>query len=250
MIVTGWSDGKIRAFGPQSGKLLYVITDAHKTTGLKKVSGNRTGVTALCVDTANEHIISGGVDSQVRVWKVSKQKQVMVASMKEHKATINAICIRSNDKECISASDDGSCIVWDLTRFMRRGIIKKQTYFKDTQYFPDESQILTVGSDKKVTYFEALECSKIRELEGSKQGDINSVDISPDGLFYVTGGADKILKVWSYDKGSVLQIGIGHSGCIQKARFSPDGNFVVSVGDEGAIFIWKVEASDNCGKLG
>eukprot|EP00667_Euglena_gracilis_P013691 EG_transcript_14150 len=29
-IVSGWSDGKIRAFGPQSGKLLYVIHDAHK----------------------------------------------------------------------------------------------------------------------------------------------------------------------------------------------------------------------------
>ncbi len=29
-IVSGWSDGKIRAFGPQSGKLLYTIHDAHQ----------------------------------------------------------------------------------------------------------------------------------------------------------------------------------------------------------------------------
>ncbi len=28
-IVSGWSDGKIRAFGPQSGKLLYTIHNAH-----------------------------------------------------------------------------------------------------------------------------------------------------------------------------------------------------------------------------
>lgn len=28
-IVSGWNDGKIRAFLPQSGKLLYVISDAH-----------------------------------------------------------------------------------------------------------------------------------------------------------------------------------------------------------------------------
>lgn len=185
----------------------------------------------------------------MRVWKVSKNKQTMVASMKEHKATINAICIRASDKECISASDDGSCIVWDLNRFMRRGIIKKQTYFKDCAYFPDESQILTAGSDKKVTYFEALECSKIRELEGAKHGDINSLDISPDGQLYLTGGADKIVKVWSYDAGSVLQVGVGHSGCIQKARFSPDGHFAVSVGDEGAIFIWVVTCQGDTRRL-
>ena len=28
-IVSGWSDGQIRAFLPQSGKLLYVINNAH-----------------------------------------------------------------------------------------------------------------------------------------------------------------------------------------------------------------------------
>ena len=28
-IISGWSDGKIRAFAPQSGKLLYTIHDAH-----------------------------------------------------------------------------------------------------------------------------------------------------------------------------------------------------------------------------
>jgi WD40 repeat protein len=28
-IISGWSDGKIRAFLPQSGKLLYAINDAH-----------------------------------------------------------------------------------------------------------------------------------------------------------------------------------------------------------------------------
>lgn len=28
-IVTGWTDGKVRSFTPQSGKLIYIIKDAH-----------------------------------------------------------------------------------------------------------------------------------------------------------------------------------------------------------------------------
>ena len=28
-VLTGWSDGKIRVFGPESGKELYSIHDAH-----------------------------------------------------------------------------------------------------------------------------------------------------------------------------------------------------------------------------
>ncbi len=35
--MSGWSDGKIRAFAPQSGKLLFTIHDAHR----KQVCGCR-----------------------------------------------------------------------------------------------------------------------------------------------------------------------------------------------------------------
>eukprot|EP01062_Namystynia_karyoxenos_P031385 TRINITY_DN2327_c0_g1_i4.p1 TRINITY_DN2327_c0_g1~~TRINITY_DN2327_c0_g1_i4.p1 ORF type:complete len:664 (+),score=248.70 TRINITY_DN2327_c0_g1_i4:80-1993(+) len=240
-IVSGWSDGKIRAFGPQTGKLLYVIGDAHKVEGMKRLSGNGNGVTALCVDSQGKRLISGGADSQVRVWSLTRHTQAMEASMKEHKATVNSICIRANDTECVSASDDGSCIVWDLNRFMRRAIMYAQTYFKAVAFCPDESQILTTGSDKKITYWDTVECSEIRELEGSKTGEINSLDVSPGGDFFVTGGADKILKLWDYDEGAVTQVGLGHSGHIQKAKVSPDGCSVVSVGDEGGIFIWSID---------
>jgi hypothetical protein len=48
-----------------AGKLLYVIHDAHKTQGMKRVSGNLFGVTALAVSHDNGRLISGGADSQV-----------------------------------------------------------------------------------------------------------------------------------------------------------------------------------------
>jgi WD40 repeat protein len=53
-LITGWSDGKIRAFGPQSGRLQYQINDAHKKC-----------VTALAVsdpynDRGDINIVSGG----------------------------------------------------------------------------------------------------------------------------------------------------------------------------------------------
>eukprot|EP01001_Neometanema_parovale_P010334 NODE_656_length_2219_cov_67.693702_g626_i0.p1 GENE.NODE_656_length_2219_cov_67.693702_g626_i0~~NODE_656_length_2219_cov_67.693702_g626_i0.p1 ORF type:complete len:645 (-),score=144.07 NODE_656_length_2219_cov_67.693702_g626_i0:285-2162(-) len=239
-IVSGWSDGKIRAFGPQTGKLIFVINDAHKVHGMKRVSGNLLGVTAIALTNDDQRLISGGADSQVRVWKLGRDSQVMEASMKEHKATVNDISLRGSDQQCVTASDDGSCIVWDLTRFMRSNIMYAQTYFKAVAYFSDESQILTTGSDRKITYWDSYECSAIRELEGSKAGEINTLSISPNGEHFVCGGVDKILKLWSYDEGSVTSIGLGHSGNITKARFSPDGTHIVSVGDEGGIFIWKV----------
>ncbi|GBG66294.1 hypothetical protein CBR_g57893 [Chara braunii] len=138
-ILSGWRDGKIRAFGPQSGKLLYTIHEAHPL-----------GVTAICGTTEGNRIISGGKEGQVRVWRIGKESQSMIASMKEHKGPVNCIQVRRNDSECVSASSDGSCIIWDLTRFARNSSLFANTFFKAILYHPDESQLLTTGTDRKI----------------------------------------------------------------------------------------------------
>lgn len=71
-ILSGWSDGRIRAYGPQSGKLLYAINDAHPK-----------GVTAIASSPDSASIISGGEDGCVRVWRIGRESQTLVQSMKE-----------------------------------------------------------------------------------------------------------------------------------------------------------------------
>jgi len=160
--------------------------------------------------------------------------------MKEHNAAVNAIVVSQDDTECVSASDDGSCIVWDLTRYMRRNIMYSQNYFRDVGYYPDESQLVTVGSDKSITYWDSVRCHAIRELSGSKTAELNALSIAPCGSFFATGGNDRILKVWDYDRGDCVAVGLAHSCAITKVKISPDGRRIVSVGDEGVVMIWKV----------
>ncbi len=62
-------------------------------------------------------------------------------------------------------------------------------------YYPDESQLLTCGTDRKVAYWEAFDGTLIRELEASQSDTINGLDISPDGEHFAIGGSDKLVKV-------------------------------------------------------
>ena len=138
-IISGWGDGKIRAFGPQTGKLLYTINDAHQKA-----------VTAIACMSDSSRIISGGEEGLVRVWRIGKQSQALEASMKDHRGAVNAIRIRRSDDECVSASSDGSCIIWDLRTYRRRMSLFANTFFKSVVYHPDESQLVTTGTDRKV----------------------------------------------------------------------------------------------------
>mmetsp|Transcript_29735 Transcript_29735/g.41063 ORF Transcript_29735/g.41063 Transcript_29735/m.41063 type:complete len:627 (-) Transcript_29735:324-2204(-) len=227
-IISGWSDGKIRAFGPQSGKLLYVIHNAHQQ-----------GVTAIIGSLDCNRIISGGREGQVRVWRIGPQSQSMIASMKEHKGPVNCIELRKNDAECVSASSDGSCIIWDLNRFIRNNSLFASTFFKAILYHPDESQLVTTGTDRKITYWDAFDGQAIRILDGSETAELNALAISADGVALVSGGGDKDVKVWGYDEGHCYFIGRGHSGVVTKVKISPNMKYIVSCGTEGAIFIWE-----------
>lgn len=62
IVCTGWDDGKVRGFAPETGKPLYTIESAHGG-----------GVTALASYTDCQHIITGGKEGGVRVWHIEKK---------------------------------------------------------------------------------------------------------------------------------------------------------------------------------
>ncbi|CAD7696135.1 unnamed protein product [Ostreobium quekettii] len=228
-IVSGWSDGAIRAFGPQSGKLLFSIHNAH-----------HKAVTAIASTGDCNRIISGGEEGMVRVWGIRAESQVMEASMKEHKGPVNCIQIKeSTSDECVSCSSDGSCIIWDLTTFKRRNSLFANTFFKAVVYQRDESQLVTGGTDRKITYWDPFDGQPIRILDGSSAEPVNALAIDPAGETIVSGGSDKLIKLWGYDEGHCYYTGVAHSGPVAKVAITQDMSRILSVGAEGGIFVWE-----------
>ena len=82
---------------------MYTVHDAHNS-----------GVTATATTSNCRCIISGGGEGQVRVWDVAGSSTKMKGAMKEHRGAVSCIKVKSNDIECVSASADGTCIIWNL----------------------------------------------------------------------------------------------------------------------------------------
>ncbi|KAF7261569.1 hypothetical protein EG68_00822 [Paragonimus skrjabini miyazakii] len=259
-IISGWDDSKIRAFYPETGRLMYSVHNAHKK-----------GVTALCSTSTCNRIISGGGEGHVRIWDIKEirpsgkptgrgqhrrldRKQagdemgipestfvtVLVAAMHEHTNAVSCIQISKDDRSCVSASADSTCIVWCLETFRRRQIIFSNTLFRCICYHPTECQVITSGTDRKIGYWEVYDGSLIRQLDGSRSGSVNGMDITEDGKTFVTSGDDKIVKVWKYDEGEVTHVGLGHTSPVTRLRISPDQRRVITVSEDGAIYIWSM----------
>jgi hypothetical protein len=93
----------------------------------------------------------------------------MELSFKEHKKEVTALTVSANDEEALSSSADGSCVVWNLRRGVRTNAFFSSTVFRGITYHPDESQIITVGSDRKISYWDSSDCTAIRVMDGSTE---------------------------------------------------------------------------------
>lgn len=246
-IVSAWDDGIIRVFG-FNGK-------AGNDIVLKKAinAAHNKGVSAVaCTQNASYcspgewdfNIVSGGGEGQVRIWNFrysgrGEPSYQLLDTLKEHKGCVSDIKIRHDDKECVSSSADGTCIIWNLEKRSRSQIVFATTLFKCVCYNKDETQIFTSGTDRKIGYWECYDGSLIRDVEGSKTGAVNAMDLSPDGRFFVSGGVDKLLKVWTYDAAEVIAVGTGHSAAITRIRICPQQKYICSVSEDGAVLVWK-----------
>jgi WD40 repeat protein len=232
-IVSAWSDGKIRSFFPETGKSKFVIPDAHPDE-----------VTALttCNDDDTKYdwrLVSGGKEGGIRVWIVTQSHQRLLHSMKEHRGSVNALVCNKDGSKVVSASSDGSCIVWDLDKGIRIHALFENTVFKDMVFHPDESQYLTCGTNK-LSYWDAYDAGAIRVVD-TGDAAMTCLDIRSDGEMFVSGSSDKRVEIWNYDEGVVNKKGnVRHSGVINSVALSPDETRLVSVDTEGGIFIWRI----------
>ena len=259
-IISAWSDGNIRFYSPKSGTLLATIEDCHPA-----------GVSALEISRDGSTLISGGTDGAVRVWTLPDGGYTTVAlkaSMKEHRAKINSVNFSNDESIAASASDDGACILWDMSKCSRMRMLKcfNNAFVKSALFHPaDDSILVTASSDRKIIFWDVQTGEPTREVEANETSEVTSLSLhSSDAtnsgsktlLLAISGGsADPVVKIFRDERKeekeeeekeeqadetvSLLAIGRAHSTRVNRVKFSRDGKRIVSCGQEG-VFVWRI----------
>jgi len=233
-IISGWSDCKIRAFYPESGACMYIMNHTYGSE-----------VTAVTGCPSGTHIISGSDRGHVVMWPVPEKRQTKDFNyggphdvLMHNKGRICTLVVTKDGTKCVAGCSDGLCGILDLCCKSLISYLRADTICMDLCLHPMEHQVITCGSNLKLVFWELFDSSLIREVDGSLSGTINAIDVTSDGCDFVTGGDDKLVKVWRYDECMMTHLGQGHSSPITRVKISPDDSYIVSVGSDGAIFLW------------
>jgi len=69
-------------------------------------------------------------------------------------------------------------------------------------------------------------------------GEVESVFVTPDGKYIVSGSADKTIKIWDFEKGEEIRTLRGHQKHVSSVFVTPDKKHIVSGSFDKTIKIW------------
>jgi dipeptidyl aminopeptidase/acylaminoacyl peptidase len=82
-----------------------------------------------------------------------------------------------------------------------------------------------------------VQVGEIRRFEGSA-GEVTAVAFSPDGSQMISGGADKLIRLWDVKTGQDLRRFEGHTDSVTGVAFSPDGKRILSGSSDKTVRLW------------
>jgi len=201
------------------------LWDVETTTELLLQEGHSRGVYAVGFNTDGSLLASGGMDSIGRVWDLRSGRTVMILETHGHIQPIYGLSWSVDGHRVLSCGGDGWVKCWDV-RAMRctGGVGAHKSVVSDLRWyqgFDDSSQnvepqldeagnrlpkksgtfFVSSGFDKNVNVFSADDWALVASLSGHT-GNINSVDVSRDGKWIVSGGMDRTVKLWGRNDGA------------------------------------------------
>jgi WD40 repeat protein len=69
-------------------------------------------------------------------------------------------------------------------------------------------------------------------------GEPHWTALSPDGKWVVTGGRDRIARVWDADTGKEVLSLVGHNAAVTAAAVSPDRARIATASHDGVVKVW------------
>lgn len=226
-IVSGWSDGFVRCFDPESQAILWEVANAHK--------GKVTSV------FANEnYILSGGEEGAVRVWGRTNRK--LLIQFHDHRKDVVSLFPDISQAHVIhSCSLDKSLCTYDLKAESKINghQTKNGSLFAMTQRKDNELELITSGQGAPIYFWDCDEINPVGEILYPYK--VLTLDISPSGRFLAFGTETNELYVYSINGTNNFEIltkGVGHSGPITKLKWTPDEKQIVTVSTDASICVW------------
>jgi len=248
-IVTASQDGKLIVWNGLTGNKQLAITL------------NSAWVMTCAFSLSYDFIASGGLDNTVSIFRTTPKEQNgpnsgkfkskdLYRELEKHDGYLScARFVDEGDSQIISASGDGTCILWDIESRTPKSVYADHTGdVMCVSLNKKHSNLFVSGSvDTTARVWDTREGERSVATFAGHEADVNTVQWFPDANCVVTGSDDGTVRL--FDMRSFRQINqyisdnnpslhCDDPAGVTSVDVSKSGHYIFSAYDNGHVFMW------------
>lgn len=211
--------------------------------GTKKLPDHGGDVTALALSNDGNQVITGGADKVVRH---SQANGNQVRVLPGANAQVASVAIAANNSLIAAGTADNRLLLWNAPDGKPLADVPAHGGpVRSLAFHPNNAQLATAGEDGLVKFW-ALPFAPARVM--NHPDGVLAAAVSGNGQKFVTGGADKIVRLWNPANLQVERQFAGHAVPVGAVAITANANLLASAGSD-AIRLWNPADGKEVGLL-
>lgn len=229
-------DGRRVVSGARDGQLK--IWDLHSGQATATLEAHDGQITAIAVTSDGERVVSAGYyDATVKVWDLESGERLGTLKTED----VQDLAVTPDGTRLVSASDDGTLTVWDLTRKRRLARIEAHDKPIHALAMTPQGRCVVSASDDGTLKVWDWETGTLVGTPGGDGGRTYALAVTPDGALAVSAGRGRTVKLWNLTTGENIATLEGHDDWVYALAVTPDGRYVVSGSRDRTLKVWNLE---------
>jgi WD40 repeat protein len=205
-------DGRFLLIGGEDPPYIR-LWDIESGREVRSFMGHTAAVRRAVVSPDGQHVLSLGQDSTLRWWDLASGSQLRMIALGGCylDPLASSVAIAPDGHHAVSCNLCAEVDVWDLDTGLRiRELVGHGGNVYEAVFSPDGRRIISCGGtdyadaaslgpqgkDNSIRVWDAESGTEIACLKGHG-GNVNSVAVSPDGRYLLSGGNDMTVRLWN-----------------------------------------------------
>jgi WD40 repeat protein len=216
------------------------LLDIETGKEIRRFEGHSSLVEQVAISPDGRLALSKAQDHDLRLWDSFGKE------LKRLKAVqIRSLALSTDSKQALLGVYGRGLVHWDIEGWKELAVYRDASW--PACFTPDQRHAVVGMASKPWGGLLDLESGVMRELVAggmAGDGDVRCRAVSADGRRAVSGGSDRIVRLWDIEAGKELFPRRGHTGPVTVCAFSPDGTTLASGGTDATVRLWDLTGTE------